>query len=219
MLDEGWRTVKAFPIVVTATLIRFPLAFALSFVLFDVLDVFGGMGTIERRLGPGSDVVIPINVPQIIVDILFGTYLSVGHRTLILHAARGQNPSLGTLFSGNAFWRVLPAGLIFGMVTVLGASCCIVPGIWLACGFFLYDWLLFDRRAGLVGAFEHSWRLTAGHRMRIFTYYFFFLALNLVGAAFCGVGIFLTFPITVAAQAHIYCRLTGTTTSIEHVFA
>jgi uncharacterized membrane protein len=108
--------------------------------------------------------------------------------------------------TGINFWQV--AGTTAGSLTVA-----VVAGLagYLALIFHLYPFVLLDRDYGVVRAFHVAWSLTEGAIFELVIFYAVVLALNLVGALLLGIGLLVTIPITILAQAHAYKQLTENT--------
>jgi uncharacterized membrane protein len=91
----------------------------------------------------------------------------------------------------------------------LGMIFFIVPGVILAVAFSLADPALVDRGLGGIASLSYSWEATKGQRMKLFVYFLLVVAIVMLGACACGVGIFVAMPIVWLARARIYASING----------
>jgi uncharacterized membrane protein len=86
----------------------------------------------------------------------------------------------------------------------------IVPGV-----FFLVAWmftfpLIIDKGLGFWQGMEASRKVVSKHWWKCFEFLLVLALMNLAGVAACGVGFFITFPVTFAALMYAYEDITGT---------
>jgi len=96
------------------------------------------------------------------------------------------------------------ADTVSGLIVV-----CTLIGLsgFLALIFHLYPYVLLDDQTGIQHTFRESWMLTDGAKFDLIIFYGVALLLNAVGFACFGVGLLVTVPITVVAQADVYQQL------------
>jgi hypothetical protein len=78
---------------------------------------------------------------------------------------------------------------------------------YLALLFHLYPYVLLDRSQSILMVFQDAWTLTAGTRFDLVVFYIVAVILNVAGLLLFGVGLLITVPITIIAQANVYQQL------------
>jgi len=85
---------------------------------------------------------------------------------------------------------------------------------YLALLFHLYPYILLDRSGGILPTLEDAWTLTDDARFDLVIFYTVAVILNVVGLLIFGIGLLVTIPITIIAQADVYQQLS--THSFSH---
>ena len=75
---------------------------------------------------------------------------------------------------GRLWLRILGVSILAGLATVIGFMLCVIPGLIVQAGLFVSIPALVIEDVGVADALDRSWKLTDGHRARIF-----FIALGL----------------------------------------
>lgn len=89
-----------------------------------------------------------------------------------LDAARGEEPSNASFFSGLADAPALLVARALAALVIIPASALAVPGIWLAQRFMMAGYLIVDAGLGPIAALRESWRVTRGLGWAIFKFTF-----------------------------------------------
>ena len=149
-----------------------------------------------------------------IMMMLGAPFFSVGLHRIWITAARGGTPTFGMLFDGfDRYFAMLGCTLLMALVIDVGLMLCIVPGFIAILGLSLAPWFVVDQNMGPVAALQASWRVTTGHKMKLFVYMLLSAAVGMVGEFACGIGIYAAYAIIFVGYAVIYMRLTGTATN------
>jgi len=98
--------------------------------------------------------------------------------------------------------QAVAAGPIF--VALLGFICLIVPAIYLSVSWTFLLPLIIDRQMKFGPAMKASRRMVGKHWWQVFGLVVVCGLINVVGFLFCGVGIFLTLPISLGAIMYAY---------------
>ncbi len=134
--------------------------------------------------------------------------LEVGLLYAALLIVRRQPSPFGTLFSGfKKFVPVVIAGIVIKLIVGFGIMIFIIPGIFLAIALSQWAFLIMDRNAGALSAFEWSWQIMRGHKIDCFLMWLVLIPINIIGLIPLGLGLFITVPYTYAVQAAFYNRL------------
>jgi hypothetical protein len=137
--------------------------------------------------------------------VLLGPLLA-GLYTWSLKRIRSQPAQVSDAFTGftNDFVPTMVAGLIASVLTGVGFSLCVLPGIYLyAAWAFVYP-LITERRLHFWDALEVSRQVVTHRWFDYGTLLLLTLLINLAGLCLCGIGIFLTLPITTLAWMYAY---------------
>lgn len=214
LLAEAWEITKAnlAPLIGVGVL-YFVVIMALNFAGSFVGGIIGGAaGDQDPNMVTGA--VAFVNCCSTLVNSAVQAFLQVGLIRFGLAVARREQADFGAIFSGGD--RVISlflANLLVGLATVLGTLCFIVPGIILALGLSFTAYFVSDTRLGIIESITASWRVTDGHKMNIFLLGLAIFGLTIVGMIPCGLGLFVTAPLSGIAYCVLYRRLTGRDTT------
>lgn len=150
---------------------------------------------------------------QIIVLIAYiGLYKSC------LMISRGVKPAYDQLYLN---WRLivswLLATLMVAVMFIIGLALLVIPALYVLARFGLYYNFIVDKGVWPVEAIMLSSKATEGARWDIAALFLCSMLLNFIGLLCLGVGIFVTWPMTVIAFAIAYNRLTKTMVTVETV--
>jgi len=145
------------------------------------------------------------------IGIVAGGPLMGGLWLYLLKRARGEPASVETAFSGFyvAFANLFLAGLVTWMLMILGFICLIIPGLYLAVAWMFTLVLVIDKRLDFWTAMELSRKMVTKHWWKFFGFWLVLLLMKVGGALFCGIGLFLTAPIALAAAVFAYEDIFG----------
>jgi uncharacterized membrane protein len=121
--------------------------------------------------------------------------------------ADGRGFSLGVLFEGWDKTQVVIAGVLIGLLTLVGTILCYFPA--LIVGFFTQFTLLFivDKQMHAVDAIKASFRLCMDNLGNTVLFYLLALVTILIGTVVCLVGLLVAVPIVLVGIAYTYRRL------------
>jgi hypothetical protein len=162
-----------------------------------------------------SHAIDPASAPYFIVafgcqagTILIDAFVSVGLIRILLAVARGQQASVGDVFSGASHF--IPMFVVIFLTRVIEiVGCCSVGLIPVYMGLCFASYFVVDQNLGPIEAFSAAWRSTEGQRGDVLVYSLLALLVYMAGAVLCGVGMLATAPIAMLGFAIIYLRITG----------
>ena len=102
--------------------------------------------------------------------------------------------------------------LVAGLLISGGLIFCLLPGIYLAVAWQFALPLIIDKRLDFWPAMELSRKIITRHWWSFFGLALLSTAINLVGTLLCGVGAFVTAPVTMLALMYAYEDIIGATT-------
>ena len=100
--------------------------------------------------------------------------------------------------------RLFVVKMILLPAVLVGLGLALAPGLYVLARFGLAPFFLVDRACSPWTALRLSNRVSRGHRSKLMALYLVLLLLTLLGAAFFGVGLFVTIPMALLAAAHIF---------------
>jgi uncharacterized membrane protein len=94
--------------------------------------------------------------------------------------------------------------IVSHLLTAVGFFLCIVPGVYLAVGYVFAVPLVIDKKLEFWTAMEVSRRVVQQHWWTMFGLMIVAFLISIAGVLACGVGIFLTVPVALAAVMYAY---------------
>jgi hypothetical protein len=119
---------------------------------------------------------------------------------------RGEPATLGDLFSGftRAYGNLVAIGFLVPLFTMVGLFLLVLPGIYLAVAYSFVYILATDKRLSFWDSMETSRRTIHPQWWRVLGLVLLGIPFVLLGAAALGVGLLVTLPLIVGAQAYAY---------------
>lgn len=151
-------------------------------------------------VGVGFVCVVLANVPLLLGPAYAGIFW------FFLKRIRGEAASFEDLFApfSVAFVQCLLAGLVVSLLASVGFMLCIIPGLVLM-GLWTFTWpLLMDKRLEFWPAMEVSRKVLWPNVWGITGLICLGVLLLIVGLLCCYVGVFVAFPLVIAAEAYAY---------------
>ncbi|WP_165362507.1 hypothetical protein [Promicromonospora panici] len=126
-----------------------------------------------------------------------------------LREVSGEKATWGTLFKVNTYGMIILAALLLMVAGFVGLLLCGLGLIALAIfAPFTYHGVV-DKAQNAWQAFTSSFRLVGQNFGPVFLLELALLGINIVGAILCGLGLFVTIPLSVLALAYAFRRITG----------
>jgi hypothetical protein len=200
----GWETIKREPIAI--------LVFFVAMLIGNAISTAGSLVNVslstnaDPELRSLGEVVYWVTL---VVNIPLSLYIQMGLMRYVLKLARGEAASFADLFAGGPFLTMLGVSLLLGLGVGFGTLLLVVPGVILALGWALVQYIAVDRRLGVIETFGVSWRATHGHKGQILLLFLLAFLVMLAGLLACCIGTFVAMPIIHVALAYLYLKLTG----------
>jgi hypothetical protein len=137
---------------------------------------------------------------------LLAGVLQGGLYYLFLRLIRGQTAEFSDAFRGfnQSFLQLFLAGLITNLLTSVGYSLCILPGIYLAVAWSFAEVLVIDRNLEFWPAMELSRKVISAHWWQFFGLAILCLLIKFAGVLACCIGSFVAAPVVMGAFAYAY---------------
>lgn len=126
-----------------------------------------------------------------------------------LLATRGEKIEIASIMSFERFGAVFVALLLVGIGTFIGLILCILPGIAFAIFASFTLFFVIDKQVGAVDGIKASFSFVKDNFGPIILLELLLLVINVVAALCFGIGLIITVPLSVIAQAYAYRKLQG----------
>lgn len=141
--------------------------------------------------------------------VALGQLVQAGWLAVFTASARGESPNLQVFFSGMPrFLAIFAEALLYGLITMAGLLCLIVPGFVLAIGLSLTQYFVAEGM-GPIDALRASWKATMGEKSKLLLLYLALFLILIAGEMACGVGLLIAGPVVMLARALVFVRMTG----------
>lgn len=143
------------------------------------------------------------------MSFLYGLFVvgpvNYGVKFAYLKAARNDRLDFTDMFEAfRNYLHAVLAGLLVGIIIMIGFVLLIVPGIIFACKLSFTPYLVVDRKLSAIAAIQESWRMTTGHAWKVFLIGLLGIPLFIAGLLCFGVGIIVSIMWTKLASASLY---------------
>jgi len=178
-----------------------------TIIFFLISGAFIFLEVLTEEVYPLANIII------LIVGNIVNIFIAFGCNTIIpLKLMDNKKPEIIDLFAGFAYFRnFFLATLILYLAIAGGIMLCIIPGIYAATILYFYSFLIYDKDLGPMESLETSAKITEGARWKVLGFFFAIAGLNLLGVLVCGIGLFVTMPVSAMATAYVYRTLLAQT--------
>ncbi len=172
-------------------------------VIILITGIIGFVASLARR----NDFVLLNGLLQVL-NIIIGTLLGSGFIAFALKIYRGQEASVGDLFSqGDILWHYLLATILYSIIVAVGFLLLIVPGVIFLLKYQFVSYCIVDKRMGVKDAFKESAVMTKGEKGNLFWFGILSLLLYIAGVMVFFVGIVVTIPMVIMGYVFVYHAL------------
>jgi len=199
---EGWTAFNRNAV----TLVGFSVLAFVLIALLQALQFLVSTAVLNgAEAGPGLAVLL---IGLALLQAIIGLVMSIGLLDGALRAARGDRPSLFSLFRRSAEVPNLVGLHVFAVIAIgLGALAFVLPGIYLAVAYVFSGLALVDGPRSFVDALNLSRRLVTPHWFDVALFLGAVAALAALGYLACLVGGFVTVPLAYCVAASAYQQL------------
>ena len=199
----GWRTAwKNILLFLGIGVITFLISFAV-----DALSTAVSELTEQQSLNALTGLTLIFVV--IAIDTVWQVFYSLGLSRLALDFIDTGKSTFGRVFSqGALLWRGLGVTLLTLLIVVVGFLLLIIPGIIWSIKYSMAMYCLVDKKLGVKESLKMSAELTRGVKWQLFGFWLVLGLINLAGFLALVIGMVITVPLTMLAQAHVYRHLT-----------
>ena len=141
--------------------------------------------------------------------------LGMGLIKIALRFCDRQKAEFNDLFSCvHLFLNYAAGSILYGLIILGGLILFVVPGIIWGLKFQYFKYLIVEKGFGPIQALKASSAITMGAKGELFIFWSIIFGINLLGIFALFVGLFITIPITMLADAFVYRLLLHQTPEI-----
>lgn len=140
-----------------------------------------------------------------------GTILSMGFINITLEFVDGKKPALKDLYYTTKLFNYILATIIKSLIVIAGLILLIVPGIIFAIKLQFTGYLIVDKKLDFADALKGSWEITKGVKWNLFLLGILLGLINVLGFLCLLVGLLITVPLAMVAEAYVYRKLLSQT--------
>ena len=198
-MQFGWETFKKRPGILIG-----------AFLLTMIIPSIPGILFPGPEAAPGQPPPVPSAAEVIasLVSIVLSIFATLGATTFALRAHDNiAGVQIADLWNPQPFWRFLGAEILLFLIILVGIFLFVIPGVIAGLGLGFSTYLVVDRAKGPIEALKESWRVTYGHKWRLFLLTLVILGINILGAIALLVGLLVSIPVSWLAFTHAYRTL------------
>ena len=181
-----------------------------SVFILSVLVLFASWVCLELAVVALQRLGVAVNVLLHLAFLVLFSGLMVGLHGMALQAIEGHSPTLssltGSLGRGPSYLLAL---WLYCTVVAAGLLLLVAPGVYLAVRYALFGQVLAAEQTSALDGLRAAGSLSQGRWWMLFRFLLVVAALNLAGAALLGLGLLVTFPVTLLATSSLYRTLAG----------
>ena len=196
----------------------------LMLVALVIVAVMLVLGTIRVAVVAGTDAAIDPATGQVENTGLFGTSLFFGLLLALvqfvvsvvvsagiikgaLDITQGRPLEIGTMFRGFSLGQLVIAAILTSLLTFVGLIACIVGAFVVAFFLSFTTYFIVDEGQSATSAMKASFDFTKANAGDLLLLFLAIIGANILGACLCGVGLLVSVPVTILAQAYAYRAL------------
>lgn len=101
------------------------------------------------------------------------------------------------------------AGILYALIYLAGLILLVIPGIIWSIKFQYFGYIILEEKIGPIEALKKSAQITRGHKWQLFLFGLVLLAVNMLGLLCFIIGVFVTIPLSMLANAYVYKKLSS----------
>lgn len=142
-----------------------------------------------------------------ILVFVVNTVIDMGLIRIAIKFAEHERPVFSDLFYTPSLINYILTSIMSAVIVLIGLILFIVPGIIFALRVQFSKYLVIDKGLGPVEAIQKSWKMTKGVSFNLFLFAILLMFINILGLLAFIVGLFISIPLTMVANAFIYRKL------------
>jgi uncharacterized membrane protein len=148
-----------------------------------------------------------------LISLVFSILFSMGYTKNMFQALDGEEPQFSAY--GQQSRKIITwfvAGLIYAVIVLVGIALLVLPGIYVAIRLQFFYTSIVEEDTGILTSLKRSWEITKGQEAPLLLLLLVAIGFTLLGLAFFGIGIFVTYPFVGLMYCHVFRKLTAFST-------
>lgn len=191
----AWNAVKRDPVLTIVGMLIVPVCIQMVFEIFN--------GLVPEELW---SITLVLALTATVMELI----VTLGIAGICLKLCDGRPAGFKDLHAYRPLTiKYFLSSLLFAVICLIGFLLLIVPGIILSLWLQFYVFVIVDEKAGPIQALKKSYTVARGNLGRIFGLWCLLVLINIIGMIPCGLGLFVTVPLTFIAWGYLYRSLQG----------
>lgn len=133
--------------------------------------------------------------------------IAMGIINISLKFVEGKTPKLKDIYYTKNLFNFILASVIRAIIIFAGLILFIIPGIIFSIKLQYSQYLIVDKNLDAIDSIKKSWEMTKGVKWNLFLLGLILGLINILGILALLVGILITVPLTLVANAYVYRKL------------
>lgn len=142
---------------------------------------------------------------------IVNSIISMGVINIVLKFVDNKKPRLSDIYYTQKLFNYILASILRGIIIVFGFIMLIIPGIIFAIKLQYSEYLIVDKKFDAVDSIKGSWEMTKGVKWNLFLFGLLLGLINVLGFLLLFVGLLVTVPLSMVANAYVYRKLLSQT--------
>jgi uncharacterized membrane protein len=142
--------------------------------------------------------------------------ITLGYTKNLFQALDGEEPQFSAYGQqANKIGTAFVAGLIYGILVLIGTLLLIIPGIYLVLRLQFYMAFIVEEDAGIIESLQKSWDMTKDQVLPLLLLGLVMIGISILGFILLGVGILVAYPLVLLMYCCVFRRLNSPLTVSE----
>jgi uncharacterized membrane protein len=173
-----------------------------------LLTIFGAWAALEIIVIAGQRFGILLWAAAHLAFLIFAAGVELGLLQVCLALYKGGEPTFAAIFAKlSAGPKFLTGQILYLLMVLVGLALLAVPGVYLGARYALFGFCMAAGETDLIGSFRASAILSTGTKIYMMWILLALLFLNVLGASLLGLGLIITFPLSVLMMTAVYRQL------------
>lgn len=138
---------------------------------------------------------------------IVNSIIAMGIIHICLEFVDGKKPNLKEIFYTKKLFNFILASIVRNLIIIAGFILLIIPGIIFSIKLQYSEYLIVDKGIDAVDSLKGSWQMTKGIKWNLFLLGLLLGLINILGILALLVGLLITVPLTLLANAYVYRKL------------
>ncbi len=173
--------------------------FIIGLIIFLMIVMFTEIMLIDMSMGSSGDIAVSILI------FFINTVIQLGMFKIALNIVNNDQYDFSTLFMTSGYlFNFIITSLMYYTGVIVGIFLLIIPGIIFSVLFMFYPFIMLEKGTMPIDSLKISYKLVKNNLWQIFVICIVLYSINYLGATAFYIGVTITLPFTLIAQALLY---------------